>query len=419
MRTSSASATYGRSSTTGARATARSSTASGSTAAARCATATCSPSAARGSRSSRRSTGGDAQHGGRGARRAAGAQPRPAPRPRRALPAVRGDALRRAAVEPRAGRRAVRQRRDGEVPPPRAVRGVRRRRPAAAPQARRARAARAGGGRRGPCGPARPRLGGARTTPVAAAAAAARCGTVGGMGLTGNWDGRISRRTLLRTSGSATAAYVLLGRSALSAAAPPFAGNPFALGVASGDPTPERRRAVDAAGARSARRRRHVRRRVRRALRGRRRRGLPADRPPRRGRRAPRRGAHGPRRARRPASPTPLLVPVQVGPDHEPGRPHPHRPAARLDRGDDVRVRVLPELHERVLRRLRRPRDARRRARRAPRRLHLRGTRDRRRPRPRPRPGRRSCSRSTTTGRATPSTARTWTCRTPTRRSRS
>jgi alkaline phosphatase D len=60
------------------------------------------------------------------------------------------------------------------------------------------------------------------------------------MGITGNWDGRISRRTLLRATGSATAAYVLLGRSATSAsAAPPFAGDPFALGVASGDPTPE------------------------------------------------------------------------------------------------------------------------------------------------------------------------------------
>ena len=34
------------------------------------------------------------------------------------------------------------------------------------------------------------------------------------MGLTGDWDGRISRRTLLRAGGSATAAYVLLGRGA-------------------------------------------------------------------------------------------------------------------------------------------------------------------------------------------------------------
>ena len=58
------------------------------------------------------------------------------------------------------------------------------------------------------------------------------------MALTGNWDGRISRRTLLRAGGSATAAYVLLGRAATSSAAPPFASDPFPLGVASGDPTP-------------------------------------------------------------------------------------------------------------------------------------------------------------------------------------
>jgi alkaline phosphatase D len=59
------------------------------------------------------------------------------------------------------------------------------------------------------------------------------------MGLTGNWDTRISRRALLRGGGAATAAYVLLGRGAMSQAAPPFSGNPFALGVASGDPTPD------------------------------------------------------------------------------------------------------------------------------------------------------------------------------------
>ena len=58
------------------------------------------------------------------------------------------------------------------------------------------------------------------------------------MGLTGNWDGRISRRTLLRTGGSRAAAHVLLGRAAPAAAAPPFARRPVRLGVASGDPTP-------------------------------------------------------------------------------------------------------------------------------------------------------------------------------------
>ena len=59
------------------------------------------------------------------------------------------------------------------------------------------------------------------------------------MGLTGNWDGRISRRTLLRTGGSAAAGIVLLGHAATARAIPPFTGNPFSLGVASGDPTPD------------------------------------------------------------------------------------------------------------------------------------------------------------------------------------
>lgn len=59
------------------------------------------------------------------------------------------------------------------------------------------------------------------------------------MGLTGNWDGRISRRTLLRTGGSAAAGIVLLGHAASARAVPPFTGDPFSLGVASGDPTPD------------------------------------------------------------------------------------------------------------------------------------------------------------------------------------
>ena len=58
-------------------------------------------------------------------------------------------------------------------------------------------------------------------------------------GLTGNWDGRISRRTLLRTGGSAAAGLLVLGGTASVKAAPPFAGDPFSLGVASGDPTPD------------------------------------------------------------------------------------------------------------------------------------------------------------------------------------
>ena len=59
------------------------------------------------------------------------------------------------------------------------------------------------------------------------------------VGLTGGWDGRISRRTLLRTGGSAAAGLFVVGRTAAAKAAPPFAGDPFSLGVASGDPTPD------------------------------------------------------------------------------------------------------------------------------------------------------------------------------------
>jgi alkaline phosphatase D len=57
-------------------------------------------------------------------------------------------------------------------------------------------------------------------------------------GITGNWDIRISRRTLLRTGGTLAAGLVLFDRSAVRAdAAPPFKGFPFRLGVASGDMT--------------------------------------------------------------------------------------------------------------------------------------------------------------------------------------
>ena len=59
------------------------------------------------------------------------------------------------------------------------------------------------------------------------------------VGLTGNWDGRISRRTLLRSGGSAAAGLWVLGHTASAKAMPPFAGDPFSLGVASGDPTPD------------------------------------------------------------------------------------------------------------------------------------------------------------------------------------
>jgi alkaline phosphatase D len=58
------------------------------------------------------------------------------------------------------------------------------------------------------------------------------------MGLTGTWDSRISRRTLLRTGGTLAAGLVLFDRAALRAdAAPAFEGFPFPLGVSSGDMT--------------------------------------------------------------------------------------------------------------------------------------------------------------------------------------
>jgi alkaline phosphatase D len=60
------------------------------------------------------------------------------------------------------------------------------------------------------------------------------------VGITGEWDRRISRRTLLRTGGSLAAGVTLAGAlSGRALATPPFAGNPFALGVASGDPLPD------------------------------------------------------------------------------------------------------------------------------------------------------------------------------------
>ena len=58
------------------------------------------------------------------------------------------------------------------------------------------------------------------------------------VGLTGSWDSRISRRTLLRTGGAA-AAILYGGRVASASAGPRFAAYPFKLGVASGEPTPD------------------------------------------------------------------------------------------------------------------------------------------------------------------------------------
>ena len=69
------------------------------------------------------------------------------------------------------------------------------------------------------------------------------------MAITGDWDRRISRRTLLKTGGSFAAGMTLAGLAGVRAFAASFASDPFTLGVASGDPSPHRRRALDAAGA--------------------------------------------------------------------------------------------------------------------------------------------------------------------------
>jgi alkaline phosphatase D len=58
--------------------------------------------------------------------------------------------------------------------------------------------------------------------------------------ITGDWDRRISRRTLLKTGGSFAAGMTLLGVAGPRAFAQPhFDSYPFTLGVASGDPTPK------------------------------------------------------------------------------------------------------------------------------------------------------------------------------------
>src|SRR3954469_11224487 len=59
-----------------------------------------------------------------------------------------------------------------------------------------------------------------------------------GIGLTGEWDTRISRRTLLRTGGSLAAGLLLLGRPAPALAHPHNPDGAVSLGVSSGDPAP-------------------------------------------------------------------------------------------------------------------------------------------------------------------------------------
>jgi alkaline phosphatase D len=59
------------------------------------------------------------------------------------------------------------------------------------------------------------------------------------MAITGDWDRRINRRTLLKTGGSFAAGMTLVGLAGGRAfAQASFDGYPFKLGVASGDPTP-------------------------------------------------------------------------------------------------------------------------------------------------------------------------------------
>src|ERR671917_2393317 len=59
------------------------------------------------------------------------------------------------------------------------------------------------------------------------------------MAITGDWDRRISRRTLLKTGGSFAAGLTLAGITGGRAFAQPhFDSYPFTLGVASGDPSP-------------------------------------------------------------------------------------------------------------------------------------------------------------------------------------
>ena len=60
------------------------------------------------------------------------------------------------------------------------------------------------------------------------------------MAITGDWDRQISRRTLLKTGGSFAAGITLAGLASDRAMAQAsFGSDPFTLGVASGDPTPE------------------------------------------------------------------------------------------------------------------------------------------------------------------------------------
>ena len=168
------------------------------------------------------------------------------------------------------------------------------------------------------------------------------------MGLTGDWDGRISRRTLLRAGGSATAAYVLLGRGARSAQAVQTA---FPFGIASGDPTPNGfvlwTRVTPAPPASVAEGLRYeiatdegFKQIVRRGV-----------------TQAPQLESYSVHaEIAGPAAGHVVLVPLQLarGTSVGTGRTR-TTPGAGLHPAAAVRLRVVPELHQRLLRRLRRP----------------------------------------------------------------
>ena len=223
----------------------------------------------------------------------------------------------------------------------------------------------------------------------------------------------ISRRDFLGCAAGLAAAGLAAPRLL---AQPRFASDPYTLGVASGYPDAGRRRAVDAAGARAARRRRHAAR-PRSKSAGKSRPTRPSASIVRRGTEiaAPRMGALGARRSRRARAGALVLLPLPRRRRSEPGRPHPHRARRQAPAAERLRFAfaLLPAVRAGLLRRLPPHGGRGPRPRRPPRRLHLRvlvGTQPRAQARA---PANRS--RSTSTATATRSTRATPTCRPPRR----
>ena len=197
-------------------------------------------------------------------------------------------------------------------------------------------------------------LGGTSVTPLCDAAPAGRRDAAAmhetTVGLTGSWDSRISRRTLLRTGGAA--AVLLYGSAVPSASArPALRERPVHARRRLGRADPRRDRAVDAPRARSAQRRRPRRGDLPRPLRDRQGSELPQHRAPRPHASRARGGSHGPRRGHGPPAGARLLVPLRV----EAGRSSPvgrFRTGAAVRHGaraPEVRLRLVPELHLRLL----------------------------------------------------------------------